>query len=412
MFASIITIGDEILIGQTIDTNSAWLGEELYQIGFAVRQIQSISDKPDEIIRAIDEAMELADLVIVTGGLGPTNDDLTKKTLVSYFESELVMDTEVLFRLESYFKGRKIELMEVHRLQAMLPNNAKKLINNFGTASGMWFEKNGKVLISLPGVPYEVKGIMSDFGLAKIKENFRLPFLYKRTILTWGKGESYIAEKIKDWEKETRDLGVGVAYLPSLGIVKIRLSGSGNNDQVKFVVDQRVDELYKMISDYVFGEDNANLEEVLAKALIKKGLSVATAESCTGGYVANLLTSIPGSSNYYKGSIIAYSDEIKINALGVSKIDIEKSGAVSEEVVKQMAVNIRKIMGSDFGIATTGIAGPDGGSEEKPVGTIWIAIASERGVNAKLLRLGKQRLTNIRVSSIMCLGRLLKEIQV
>ncbi len=412
MLASIITIGDEILIGQTVDTNSAWLGEKLYQIGFTVRQIHSISDKSEEIIRAIDEAIELVDLVIITGGLGPTNDDLTKKTLVSYFKSELTLDIEVLVRLENYFKGRKIEIKEAHKLQAMLPNNAQKLINNYGTASGMWFEKNNKVIISLPGVPYEVKGIMEDSGLAKIRENFKLPFLYKRTVLTWGKGESFIAEIIKDWEEETTDLGIGVAYLPSPGIVKIRVSGSGDNDEIRAQVDRRVEGLYQLISEYVFGEDNYKLEVSVGEELKRKGYTVASAESCTGGYIASLLTSIPGSSEYYKGSIIAYSNEIKINLLGVSKIDLEKDGAVSESVVKQMAVNIRKIMGSNYGIATSGIAGPDGGSEEKPVGTIWIAVASENGVRATLLRLGKQRSTNIKVSSIMCLGKLLKEIQV
>ena len=411
MFASIITIGDEILIGQTIDTNSAWLGRKLYEIGISVRQIHSISDKSEEIIRAIDESKQISDLIIITGGLGPTNDDLTKKTLVAYFKSELVMDLEVLGRLETYFGSRKIELMEVHRLQAMLPNRSQKLINNYGTASGMWFEDNDKVVISLPGVPYEVKGIMREFGFDKIKEKFKLPVLYNRTILTWGKGESFIAEKIKDWEIETSGLGIGVAYLPSPGIVKIRVGGRGENDEVKALVDKQVSLLYGLLSEYIYGEDNYKIEFKVAEVLKEKKITVATAESCTGGYLAHLFTSIPGSSEYFLGSVVAYSNDIKIKMLGVSQENLDRDGAVSESVVKQMAVNIREKMGSDYGISTSGIAGPDGGTEEKPVGTIWIAIASKDGVKAHLLRLGKRRSNNIHVSSILCLGRLLKEIQ-
>jgi len=411
MQCSIITIGDEILIGQTIDTNSAWLGRKLNDLGFDIRQIHSVSDKPDEIVRVLEESLERADLVVITGGLGPTNDDLTKKTLVNYFGGELVLDQEILDRLEGYFKGRGLRMLEVHRQQAYQPNNAKKLINNFGSASGMWFEKDHKVIISLPGVPYETKGIMREYGFDALKAHFDLPTIYHRTVLTWGRGESMIAQKIEKWEEEAIQSGLRVAYLPSVGMVKIRVSGIGDDDSIKVLVDQKTEELYQLIPAYIFGENGDSLELIAGKLLLEKGLSVATAESCTGGYLAHKLTSIPGSSEYFKGSVIAYSNEVKENVLKVSKNDLKEYGAVSEEVVKQMAENVRNLLKCDYGIATSGIAGPEGGSKEKPVGTIWIAIASESGVNAKLLRLGTRRINNIMTTSIICLGRLLQEMQ-
>lgn len=411
MKCAIITIGDEILIGQTIDTNSAWLGGKLNNLGFEIRQIHSISDKPGEIIRVLEESLTKADLIVLTGGLGPTNDDLTKKTLVSYFGSKLVLDQEILDRLEAYFERRGIKMHEVHRQQAFQPDNAKKLINNFGSASGMWFEKDNKVIISLPGVPYETKGIMSEYGFDALKAHFDLPTIYHRTVLTWGKGESVIAEKIEKWEEEAKESGLRIAYLPSIGMVKIRVSGIGDDKRIKELVDQKADALYQIIPKYIFGENGETLEMITGNVLREKGLTVATAESCTGGYLAHKFTSVPGSSDYFKGSVIAYSNEVKEKVLKVSKDDLETYGAVSEIVVKQMAENVRKLMNCDVGIATSGIAGPEGGSDEKPVGTIWIAIASESGVNTRLLRLGKHRINNIKTTSIVCLGSLLQEIQ-
>lgn len=411
MKCAIITIGDEILIGKTIDTNSAWLGRKLNDLGFEIRQIHSISDKPAEITRVLDESLEHSDLVVITGGLGPTNDDLTKKTLVNYFDSELVLDQEILDRLEEYFNKRGMDMLEVHRQQAYQPNNAKKLINNYGSASGMWFEKDNKVIISLPGVPYETKGIMREYGFDALKAHFELPTIYHRTILTWGKGESTIAQKIENWEENAKTKGLSIAYLPSVGMVKIRVNGIGDDKEVKSLVDKSVEELYHIIPRYIFGENGDSLELIVGKLLREKGLTLATAESCTGGYLAHRITSIPGSSDYFKGSIIAYSNEVKENILKVNKSDIEEYGAVSKSVVMQMAENVRGILNSDYGIATSGIAGPDGGSDEKPVGTIWIAIASETGVNAKLLRLGTRRINNIMTTSIICLGNLLQEMQ-
>jgi nicotinamide-nucleotide amidase len=411
MFASVITIGDEILLGQTIDTNSAWLGKNLSDIGMELKQVHSISDSPSEIVRALNESLAISDLVIITGGLGPTNDDLTKKTLVDYFGSELIVDQEILLRIENYFRDRKLILLEVHRQQALLPKNAQKLINNHGTASGMWFEQDGKVIISLPGVPNEMKGIMMDFGLKKIAAHFHLPFIYHRTVLTWGRGESFIANKIEDWELSCRKAGIGVAFLPSVGIVKIRVSIKSDLNNVKAIVDQKVEELYQLIPNYIFGENDERLEEKVGAVLSQKKRSIATAESCTGGYIAHLLTSVAGSSDYFKGSIVAYSNEVKSAILGVSSELIEDKGEVSEEVVIEMARNIRTKFNTDYGIASTGFAGPDGGNEHYPVGAIWIAIASENVVNTKLLRFGNRRFANIKASSIICLGRLLKEIQ-
>lgn len=411
MFASIITIGDEILIGQTVDTNSAWLGRELSQIGVELRQVHSISDSPEEIVRVLDESLLISELVIITGGLGPTNDDLTKNTLVDYFGTTLVLDQQILDKIEEYFTTRNLTLLDVHRHQALQPENSEKLINNHGSASGMWFEKEDKVIISLPGVPTEMKGIMAEFGLAKIKDHFHLPNRFHRTILTWGRGESFIAEKISKWEESSKKDGLSIAYLPSQGMVKIRISLQGDNGDVKDLVNKKAEELYFLIPNYIYGEDEEKLEEKVGELLRRKKLTIATAESCTGGYLAHMLTSVAGSSDYFKGSIISYTNEIKEQILDISADLLKEKGAVNEEVVRQMARNVRKKFGSDLAIATTGYAGPEGGDEVFPVGSIWIAIASENGVNTKLLRFGNKRSHNIKVSSIVCLGRLLKEIQ-
>ena len=410
MRCSIITIGDEILIGQTIDTNSAWIGERLNNIGIEMVNILTIQDVPERITEALDNVTKDIDLVIITGGLGPTNDDLTKHTLTDYFGAKLVMNEEILKGIESFFADRGLEMLEVNRQQAMLPDKAEILINYLGSAAGMWFQKNGTVFLSLPGVPFEMKGIMNDFGFTKIKSYFNLPFIYNRTILTWGIAESFLAEKINVWEKDLRSSGLKLAYLPSPGMVKLRITGTGNEQKTKQQVDKYVSEIYELLNGQVFGEGKDTMEKKVGELLKRKNLTLATAESCTGGYLAHLITSIPGSSDYYKGSVISYSNEIKINELDVNANDIEQYGAVSEEVVKQMAENVRVKMKTDYAIATSGIAGPDGGTNEKPAGTVWVAISSEHRTKTKLLRLGKQRFNNIRISSIWALGLLMKEV--
>ena len=410
MRCSIITIGDEILIGQTIDTNSAWLGERLNLMGFEMVNILTIQDEPEQIINALNGVGEDIDLVIITGGLGPTNDDLTKQTLADYFGSKLVLNLEVEKRIVDFFADRGLPMLEVNRQQAMIPDKAKIIPNNYGSAAGMWFEKNNTVFISLPGVPFEMKGIMSDFGFDEVKAHFELPFIYNRTVLTWGTAESFLADKLKDWEQRLRNSGLKLAYLPSPGMVKLRITGAGESNGVQALVDKYAKEVYKLLPGKVFGEGTDTMEKKVGELLKQKKLSLATAESCTGGYLAHLITSIPGSSEYYKGTVVSYSNEIKIEMLNVNALDIEKYGAVSEEVVKQMAQNVRMKMNTNFGIATSGIAGPEGGTVDKHVGTIWVAVSSDKSTKTKLLHLGKHRLNNIRMTSMWALGMLMKEI--
>jgi nicotinamide-nucleotide amidase len=410
MLCSIITIGDEILIGQTIDTNSAWLGERLNVMGLEMVNILTIRDDPKQITEALDKVGANIDLVIITGGLGPTNDDLTKQTLAKYFGSKLVMNYEILNKIEEFFADRGLPMLDVNRQQAMLPDKAKILSNNYGSAAGMWFEKSTTVFISLPGVPFEMKGIMSDFGFDEIKSHFSLPFIYNRTVLTWGTAESFLADKLEDWEQRLRDSGLKLAYLPSPGIVRLRITGAGESNGVQALVDSYADEVYQLLPGKVFGEGTDTMEKRVGELLKQNKLTLSTAESCTGGYLAHLITSIPGSSEYYKGTIISYSNDIKTDVLGVDASLIEKYGAVSEEVVAQMAENIRVKMNTDYGIATSGIAGPDGGTEEKPVGTVWVAVCSKNKTKTKLLHLGKHRINNIRISAIWVMGILIKEI--
>jgi len=410
MKCEIITIGDEILIGQTIDTNSAWLGENLNGIGLEVVRIVTIQDVPKRITEALDSVAEDIDLVVITGGLGPTQDDLTKQTLTRYFNGKLVMHKKTLARIEDFFESRGLPMLDVNARQALLPDNALILTNNFGSASGMWFTKNNRVFISLPGVPFEMKGIMNDFGFKQIKAHFKLPFIFNRTILTWGYAESFLAEKLKPWETELRDSGLGLAYLPSPGMVKLRISTKSKDKTIKQKVNEFAEKLYLIIPHRIFGEGKDTLEKKTGELLRLKKKTLSIAESCTGGYLSHLITSVPGCSDYYKGGVISYSNEIKERILKINPGDLNEYGAVSEQVVGQMAKQVRKLMKTDFGLATSGIAGPEGGTEEKPVGSIWIAVSSGKGLKTKLLHLGNHRLNNIRISSLNAMGMLLGEI--
>lgn len=411
MKAEVITIGDEILIGQTVDTNSAWIGEELNKIGIDINRITSIKDEPSEIISATEEAFSRVDLVLMTGGLGPTMDDRTKWTLTHHFGDELEMNEEILNRIESYFEKKNLPMLDVNRQQAMLPKKAKILPNLQGSAAGMWFQQDKKVLISMPGVPYEMKHILENEGLAKISEHFHTLPVYHRTLLTVGAGESYLSQIIFDWEMELPEHGIALAYLPSPGIVKIRLSARGEDKKLlKAKVDKKFEEMKVMLSEYHFGENKDTLEEIVGKQLLEKKKSIATAESCTGGYIAHLLTSVPGSSSYYEGSVVTYSYDLKSEVLGVDKDVLLKKGAVSEEVVVQMAKGVRDRMNVDFSIAVSGIAGPEGGMPGKPVGTVWMAIATPMGVEARKFQFGKQRMNNIRMTAISALNWMRKEL--
>ena len=411
MKAEIITIGDEILLGQTIDTNSAWLGLRLSEIGISVYQKTAISDDENHILAALTEAHQRVDLIIVTGGLGPTKDDITKHTLVKYFDTKLAIDQDVLQNITSFFKLRGREMTEINIQQAALPINCQVLKNKRGSAAGMWFESNGKVYISMPGVPYEMIGIMQDFGLDRIKSHFKTPNIVYKMIYTIGVGESFLAETIEDWENRLRADGMKLAYLPAPGMVKLRVTFEHENKELaEKKVKEKIDELMPLIQEHVYSLTNDKIEHVVGEILMQKGKTLSTAESCTGGNIAHLITSVPGASSYYIGSVLSYSNDVKIAELDVDALLIEKYGAVSEQVVTQLAKGALKKFNTDYSIATTGIAGPTGGSDEKPIGTIWIAVASKNNVTTQLFKLGNNRSRNIQVASLMALNMLRKEL--
>jgi nicotinamide-nucleotide amidase len=407
MKVELITIGDEILIGQTIDTNSAWMAQQFNSLGIKVAQITSVKDEREAILSQLASSFERSQLVIITGGLGPTKDDITKQVLCEYFDTVLYRNEEVLERIESYFRARNRVILESNRQQADLPRSCEVLNNPVGTASGMWFEKEGKVLVSMPGVPYEMKHIMTEEVLPRIKAQFELPTLFHYTIMTEGIGESFLAEQVKDWEESLSGEGIHLAYLPSPGIVKLRLGAEGESlELLKEKVLRKAAEFKSLMPQYIFGENDIKPEEALALQLKKNKKTIATAESCTGGYLAHLLTSIPGSSEYFKGSVVSYSNEVKMAALEVSEDSLNTQGAVSQSVVEQMAQNVRRKMETDFALATSGVAGPDGGTDRKPVGTVWIALASAEGVYAKRFQFEQNRERNIRRSALAAIGML------
>ena len=345
--------------------------------------------------------------MILTGGLGPTNDDITKKTLCEYFNSTLILNEDVLEKITAYFQSRDLEMLEVNKDQAMLPNNCAILDNSRGTASGMWFEKNEVIVISLPGVPYEMKGIFSDVIIPKLKEKHLVSNVLNKTIKTQGIGESFLAEIIKDWEHELIENGLKLAYLPSPGIVKLRITAFGNREnELRNLIEKYVLKLVALIPDYIYGYDKDKLEQVVGELLSKKNASLSLAESCTGGNLAHMITSVSGSSSYFKGSIVAYSNTVKTDFLSVDSQLLIKHGAVSKQVVEQMAIGANLRFGTDYSIATSGVAGPNGGTEDKPVGTVWIAIAADEKVYSKKLTLGDNRERNILISSLSALNLL------
>ena len=411
MFVEIITIGDELLIGKTIDTNSSWIGEKMNGIGLQVRHITSIQDKKDQILNTLKTAAKRSDLVIITGGLGPTNDDITKQTLCEYFDSELTLNTNILEKIECFFLNKNLKMLDVNKDQALLPHNCDILENVRGTASGMWFEKEGVVFISLPGVPYEMKGIMNETGLPRIKKRFSQGKVVNKTVKTHGIGESYLAEFIKEWEQKINKNDISLAYLPSPGIVKLRLTAIGEDESILLKkIEYYTEELNFLIPDYIYGYDKDSLESVVGDLLRKNNYSLSLAESCTGGHIAKMITSVSGCSDYFIGSVVAYSNEIKGSLLNVNQDDIKSYGAVSKEIVEQMAIGLTKKFKTDFGLATSGIAGPSGGTKEKPVGTVWIAVAGPNRVISKKFTFGNSRERNIIVSSLSALNMLRKEL--
>lgn len=393
MRAEIITIGDEILIGQIVDTNAVFISKELNKIGVSVYQITSIQDDKQHILNALNEAASRVDLVLITGGLGPTKDDITKHTLCTYFNDVLIEDSTVLAHITSLFKKYiNAPMTAVHRTQAQVLSKATVLKNSFGTAPGMWVEQDGTVFVSMPGVPFEMKEIVKEQLLPKIVERFKRPYIVHRTVVTYGMGESAVAERIEDWENAL-PRHIKLAYLPSLGKVRLRLSARGE-DEVMVLADvqKELDALYLLIPDIIFGmEDDEPLEVTISKLLTEKGKTLATAESCTGGKIAAQCTAISGASAYFKGSVVAYATEVKTNVLGVSKSLIKTHSVVSEPVASAMAVGIQKLMNTDFAIATTGNAGPSKGDADADVGTVCIAVASPTGVYAQTFTMGNHR---------------------
>ena len=413
MQAEIITIGDEILIGQIVDTNSAFISKELNKIGVSVYQITSIQDSKEHILQALKEAGERSSVVIVTGGLGPTKDDVTKHTLCEFFEDELVRDDAVLSHIEELFKKYiSTPISDLNREQAMVPSKSTVFHNAFGTAPGLWMKKGETAFVSLPGVPYEMKNLITKSVLPKIVEEYKRPHIVHKTIMTYGLGESAIAEKLEDWEN-TLPSFIKFAYLPSLGSVRLRLSAKGDAKEALIAgIDEQVKKLYPLIGDIIYGEEeeDGRLEKQIGTWLTDKKMTLATAESFTGGSIAERITAVPGASNYFKGSMVCYATETKVNLLGVPQEVIDKYSVLSEEVAIAMANNVKNKLGTDFAIATTGNAGPTKGDSDADVGTVYIGISTPKATFAQKFVMGKHRERVVKKSVNKAFELLYKEI--
>ena len=394
MFAELITIGDELLIGQVVDTNSAWMGRELNNIGIEVLRIVSVRDREEEILEAIDNAMKRVNIVLVTGGLGPTKDDITKQTLCKYFNTELIFSEEVFENVKRVLAG-KIPMNKLNKGQAMVPKNCTVINNPVGSASVSWFERDGKVLVSMPGVPQEMTTVMAESVLPKLHERFQTDVIMHQTFLVQHYPESVLAEKLEAWEVALPDC-IKLAYLPKLGIIRMRLTGRGHDrKEVETLLNREKAKLETILGEDIFSEEDTPLEVIIGELLKKRKLTVSTAESCTGGSIAERLTSIAGSSEYFKGSIVAYSNEVKKDLLYVSSETLEKYGAVSEETVIEMVKGAMKALKTDCAVATSGIAGPGGGTPEKPVGTVWIAAVYKNEIRTYKQETNRGRAMNI-----------------
>lgn len=391
MKASIITIGDEILIGQIVDTNSVSIARHLNSAGIVVRERTSVGDNRQQIVDAVQGALRQCEIVILTGGLGPTKDDITKKTLAELFGGKLVRDEAVAAHVQKMLEARGITFNQLNQDQALVPDNCTVLFNHHGTAPGMWFEQENKVVVSLPGVPFEMEHLMEDEVMPRLKKRFALRQIVHRTLITAGLAESMLAEKIAAWEDALPSY-LHLAYLPSAGVVRLRLSAyEVEGESVSQEIDRQFATLQKIIPRYVLGFEKASMQQIVHDLLTQHHKTLAVAESCTGGAIASRFTAIPGVSQYFLCSVTAYSNEAKSNILGVDPAVIERYGAVSEEVARQMAEGVRRIGGSDYAVATTGIAGPSGGSAEKPVGTVWMAVAGPQRTTTLLKQCGTDR---------------------
>ncbi len=404
ILAELLTIGDEILYGQFVDTNSQWMSVELSNAGIKVIRKTTVGDQEDEIMTAFAEAEKRADIILITGGLGPTNDDLTKPCLAKYFDCKLEMHQEALEEVTAFFVSRGRELTEVNRQQAALPVCSEKVTNVLGTAPGMWFDRNEKVFVSMPGVPHEMKRMMTDIVIPKLKKKFATPVIHHKVIRTVGIGESFLAEKIADWENSLPK-HIKLAYLPNLGEVRLRLTSVGDSlEKLSAEAEELTTKLNDRVGQFIYGYGEDPLEVAVGNMLRDKKLTVSVAESCTGGYLSHLITSVPGSSEYFLGSMIPYAYEIKMRQLGVKPETLEQYGAVSEQTIIEMANLVRAKFTTDIGVATSGIAGPGGATPEKPVGTVWIAYSDKHQVVTRKLQLSKERSLNIKMASIAVLN--------
>jgi nicotinamide-nucleotide amidase len=409
--AEIITIGDELLIGQVVNTNASWMAQQLNSAGISVVQVTTISDNRQQILQTLQDSGNRADVVLITGGLGPTKDDITKKVLCEYFETKLVYNEEVFKQITALFEKRGFNVNRLNKEQAEIPGNCKPIPNTQGTAPGMWFEKGDKIYISMPGVPFEMQPMISDHIIPLLRKIFNPGAIVHKTLLTQGIPESILAQRIEEWEDLLPE-NIKLAYLPQPGMVRLRLSAYGKHkaDLEKQVADE-IDKLNRFLPGEVFGYDDDRLELIIGNILRERNQTLSTAESCTGGYIAHLITTIPGCSDYFKGSVVAYANDIKQSALGVRELTLKDYGAVSEEIVKEMAEGIKKRFQTDYAIAVSGIAGPTGGSPEKPVGTTWIAVATPDATVTKRFKLGEHRERNIRKAALSALNMLWRQLK-
>ena len=415
MNVKIVSIGDELLIGQTVNTNASWMGQRLTEQGWRVVGVESIRDDASDIVETLKRSARVAEAVILTGGLGPTKDDITKHTLAEHFGMSLVMHEDVAEGIETWFRERNIPFLECNRMQAMLPEGCKVLPNPLGTASGMWFDRpDGGVVVSLPGVPYEMEGLMTNEVLPRLQSHFELPTTLYETVATAGIGESSLADMVSTWEAGLSAKGISLAYLPSPGQVKMRLGVQGpreNRSTLESLLESEVDQLIAQIKPHVIGRGSHGLAHWVLNALKERGETLAVAESCTGGLVASMITSIPGSSQSFQGGVVAYSNEVKQSQLRVTSNSLAQHGAVSEAVVLEMARGVKQALGADWGVSTSGIAGPTGGTEAQPVGTVWMAVSGPNFESAWCHNLGRQRERIVERASRRVLTHLFQAIQ-
>ena len=408
IIASIITIGDELLIGQVVDTNSAWMGQELNKNGIWIGHRVAVGDVREDIWQALDEESLRSQIILITGGLGPTADDITKPLLCDYFGGTLVVDPGALDNVKKIFERLQRPMIDRNLQQAEVPDTCTVIPNKRGTAPGMWFEKEGRIFVSMPGVPHEMKGMMTDSVIPELRKRFRLPFIAHRTLLTAGIGESFLAEHIKSFE-ESLPPSIKLAYLPNYGMVRLRLTIRGENPVAPDpLLQERFDTLKRLVAEWMVADEDISIQEAIGRLLKSRGQTLGTAESCTGGYIAHLITSIPGSSHYFNGSVVSYANEVKTRLLHVAPEILTRDGAVSQSTVEEMVKGALAQLNTDYVIATSGIMGPDGGSPEKPVGTVWIAVGNRQNILAQRFNFRFDRTRNIELTATNALNLLRK----